>query len=84
MPEERLWVTNFLNEGYFDAFRIFEKKGGYYTWWSNRPGVRQRNIGWRIDAHYISEEIYGKINSSLIHSNIFGSDHCPISMEISL
>ncbi len=83
LPEERLWLSHFLENGYFDAFRLFEKRGGFYTWWSNRPGVRERNIGWRIDAHFISEEILNKVHSSSIYSNVFGSDHCPISIEIS-
>ncbi|APJ03362.1 exodeoxyribonuclease III [Silvanigrella aquatica] len=83
LPEERLWLTKFLDDGYLDAFRLFEKRGGFYTWWSNRPGVRQRNIGWRIDAHFISEEIKNKIYASSIHADVMGSDHCPISLDIS-
>lgn len=81
--EERMWLSNFLEDGYCDTFRLFEKGSGHYTWWSHRPGVREKNIGWRIDAHFVSEELKNKVNHSLIHADIFGSDHCPISIEIS-
>lgn len=82
LPEERNWVTKFLDDGYFDAFRLFEKNGGHYSWWSNRPGVRDKNIGWRLDAHFISEDLIPKVKSSVIHSSVLGSDHCPIFIEV--
>lgn len=84
LPEERAWVTQFLEDGYLDSFRIFEKGGGFYTWWSNRSGSRSRNIGWRIDSHYISEDLLPKTTLSQIHADVFGSDHCPISIEINI
>ncbi|MGY3804102.1 exodeoxyribonuclease III [Pigmentibacter ruber] len=82
LPEERNWLSHFLKLGYLDAFRIFEKRGGYYTWWSQRPGVREKNIGWRIDAHFISECLKDKVSNAIIHDKIYGSDHCPISLQI--
>lgn len=82
LPEERAWLTHFLEQGYYDAFRMFEKKSGHYTWWSQRPGVREKNIGWRIDSHFISENIKDKILKASIHANIYGSDHCPISIHL--
>ncbi|KAB8032083.1 exodeoxyribonuclease III [Fluviispira multicolorata] len=83
LPEERDWYSSFLADGYVDSFRMFEKNGGHYTWWSNRPGVRQRNIGWRIDSHFVSEDLIKNIKNAGIHSDIYGSDHCPISLDLS-
>jgi exodeoxyribonuclease-3 len=82
LKEERNWVSQFLENGYLDSFRIFEKGKGFYTWWSNRSGSRDRNIGWRIDAHFISEDLLGRIKKAQIHADIFGSDHCPVSIDI--
>ena len=84
LPEERAWVSQFLEDGYLDSFRIFEKCGGFYTWWSNRSGSRSRNIGWRIDTHFISEDLLQKTTKAQIHADVFGSDHCPISIEINI
>lgn len=83
-PAERDWLTRFLELGYCDAFRLFEKQGGHYTWWSQRPGVRQKNIGWRIDSHFVSENLANKVTSAKIHKEIYGSDHCPISIQIQI
>ncbi|BBH52666.1 exodeoxyribonuclease III [Fluviispira sanaruensis] len=83
LPEERQWYTDFLAEGYLDAFRLFEKNGGHYTWWSNRKGVREKNIGWRIDSHFVSEDLINNISKAGIHSDVYGSDHCPISLDLS-
>jgi exodeoxyribonuclease-3 len=82
LPEERTWVSRFLEDGYLDSFRIFEKGGGFYTWWSNRGGSRNRNVGWRIDTHFISEDLLQKTKQAQIHADVLGSDHCPISIEI--
>lgn len=82
LPEERDWLTRFCKAGFCDTFRLFEKGGGFYTWWSNRPGVRERNIGWRLDYHFVSDDLKDKVSSSKIHSDTFGSDHCPVSLEL--
>jgi len=84
LPEERQWMTHFLKDGYVDTFRLFEPEGGHYTWWSQRKGVRERNIGWRIDYHCVSEKLSQSVKSAEIHPNTFGSDHCPISLELSI
>ncbi|WP_186649067.1 exodeoxyribonuclease III [Fluviispira vulneris] len=83
LPEERQWYSEFLADGYLDAFRLFEKNGGHYTWWSNRKGVREKNIGWRIDSHFVSEDLINNISKAGIHSDVYGSDHCPISLDLS-
>lgn len=74
-----------LSVGLVDSFRLlYPQKGGAYTWWSYMKDVRNRNIGWRIDYALISEEIAHNINDAMIYSNVFGSDHCPIGLDINM
>ncbi|HOL19870.1 MAG TPA: exodeoxyribonuclease III [Candidatus Hydrogenedens sp.] len=81
-PEEREAMTKFLNAGFVDTFRMFCKEGGHYTWWSYRTNARARNIGWRIDYHVVNEAFKKQIKRSWILSDVLGSDHCPIGVEI--
>jgi len=81
--EERLGFANILKAGFIDTFREFEAGGGHYTWWSNRKGVRERNIGWRLDYFLISAILRPRLISAGILADVLGSDHCPISVEIS-
>ncbi len=81
-PEERESMTKFLKSGFIDTFRMFCKEGGYYTWWSYRTNARTRNIGWRIDYHVVNEIFKKHVKKSWILSDVFGSDHCPIGIEI--
>lgn len=81
--EEREKFTKLLKSGFVDTFRNFHKEEkNHYTWWSYRKGVRERNIGWRIDYFLISKESIHLVENTKIYSNIFGSDHCPIGLEI--
>ena len=74
-----------LSTGLVDSFRLlYPHREGAYTWWSYMKDVRKRNIGWRIDYVLISREIVQKTNDALIYSNIFGSDHCPIGLDINM
>ena len=57
---------------------------GAYTWWSNRAGVRERNVGWRIDYFFISSDLLDRVVDTRIHAEVMGSDHCPISLELAL
>lgn len=82
--EERGGFDKLLSSGLVDTFRKFNKEGGNYTWWSHWANARARNVGWRIDYWLASKSIADKIKSSKIHSDIIGSDHCPISLEINL
>ncbi len=75
LPEERAWLDTFLAGPCHDGFRQFEQSGGHYTWWSYRAGVRERNIGWRID--YVLGNV--QFNAVLHHPDKMGSDHCPVS-----
>ncbi len=82
LPEEREWMDSFIGNGWTDTFRIFEKGPEHYTWWTYRGGARARNIGWRLDYFCINDTSINRVRSSIIHSDIMGSDHCPIEMEL--
>ena len=80
--EERAGFDRMLQAGFIDTFREFESAGGHYTWWSNRNGVRGRNIGWRIDYFLISGVLRPRLRAAGILPEIMGSDHCPIFLEL--
>jgi len=84
LPEERAWMSTFIENGYVDTFRMFESGGGHYTWWSQRPGIRERNIGWRLDYHFITPGLVQDVISAKIFPAVLGSDHCPVSLELNL
>jgi exodeoxyribonuclease-3 len=80
--EERAGFDAFVKAGFLDTFREFHRKGGHYTWWSQMPGVRERNVGWRIDYFLISRSLRPRLKRAFIRSNVLGSDHCPIGIEL--
>lgn len=82
LPEERAWMDQFLATGYVDTFRKFTPDPGHYTWWSYRPGVREKNIGWRLDYWVTNEEFADRVKSSTIQHEIWGSDHCPVELRV--
>lgn len=81
--EERDFFDKFLSHAYVDTFREFIKENGHYTWWSWRKGVRERNIGWRIDYFLVTNDILKNVKKSYILKDTYGSDHCPIGLMIS-
>ncbi len=81
-PEERAGFTAFVNAGFLDTFREFEKGGGHYTWWSVFSGARARNVGWRLDYFLISKSFRPRLKTAFIHNKVLGSDHCPVGIEI--
>lgn len=83
LPEERAWMSKFLAAGHIDTFRLFTKGNGHYTWWSNRPGVRERNVGWRLDAFLVDEGLRPFVREAGILASILGSDHCPVTLTLS-
>ncbi|MCB9225529.1 MAG: exodeoxyribonuclease III [Crocinitomicaceae bacterium] len=83
-PEEREWVTKFLDAGFVDTFRYLNKEPHNYTWWSYRAGSRGKNLGWRIDYHFITDNLVNKLKRSVILSEAVHSDHCPIMVELDL
>jgi exodeoxyribonuclease-3 len=82
LPEERAWMTKFLDSGYVDTFRHFNPEKIKYSWWSYRTRARERNIGWRIDYHCVNNNFLPKVKSVDILDSITGSDHCPVLIEI--
>ena len=82
--EERGKLTELLETGFIDTFRYFYPGlEGAYTWWSYIGGARARNAGWRIDYFIVSECMRERLLAAAIHSDVMGSDHCPVSLEIS-
>lgn len=83
--EEREKMTILLNSGFIDSFRyLYPDKEGIYSWWSYRFNARKNNAGWRIDYFITSDSIKDKIIDSKIHTDIMGSDHCPVELDIDL
>ncbi len=83
--EERAKMTELLSSGYTDSFRnLYPDKEGAYSWWSYRFNARKNNAGWRIDYFIVSDRIKDKIESADIHSEILGSDHCPVELIIDI
>lgn len=82
--EERTGIDNMIAAGFVDTFRMFTQGNGNYTWWSHFNAARERNIGWRIDYVMASQSLAPMIKKANIHPQVFGSDHCPVSIEIDI
>lgn len=82
LPEEREWVSSFIDSGFIDSFRHLNKDPHHYSWWSYRANARAKNLGWRIDYNMISESLLPKLKRSQILSAAKHSDHCPVLVEL--
>ena len=83
MQEEIDGMDNYTNAGLIDTFRLFyPNKTDAYSWWSFRGGARDRNVGWRIDCFLVSKSLKGQLKSANILSDVYGSDHCPVEIEL--
>lgn len=82
--EERAGIDEMIKAGFLDSFRVFNQEGENYTWWSHFAKARERNVGWRIDYVMVAKELKPLLKKANIHSDIPGSDHCPVSIDISL
>ncbi|MFT5130355.1 MAG: exodeoxyribonuclease-3 [Rhodothermales bacterium] len=83
LPEERAWMDRFLARGYIDTYRhVHGDKTDAYSWWSMRTGARERNVGWRLDYFFVSEDLADRIAAAEIHPGVYGSDHCPVSLDL--
>ncbi|MDO4792562.1 MAG: exodeoxyribonuclease III [Filifactor alocis] len=81
--EERTKMTNLLDSGFIDTFRYFyPDMSGIYSWWSYRFKAREKNAGWRIDYFVVSEELEKNLEGAKIHTEIYGSDHCPVELTV--
>jgi exodeoxyribonuclease III len=85
LPEEREWMTQFLESGWIDTFRVFNKEPHNYSWWSQRfPSVRLNNKGWRIDYITVTTPLEKQLKAAAILPDVKHSDHCPIYLDIKL
>ncbi|QLH75692.1 MAG: exodeoxyribonuclease III [Methanomassiliicoccales archaeon] len=84
LKEEREWIDRLLASGFIDTFRYFDGSPGRYTWWDMKSKARERNVGWRIDYFFISKGLSPKLRSAFIMSDVQGSDHCPVGIELDL
>lgn len=85
LPIEREWIDKLLEHGYVDTFRyVHGDEVDRYSWWSYRSGARLKNVGWRIDYFFISEDLCENLEDAFILDHITGSDHCPVGIKISL
>ena len=80
LPIERAWMDKFVSRGYLDTLRIFNQEADQYTWWDLKTGARDRNVGWRIDYFFISEDLRSHLKDAFIMPDVMGSDHCPIGI----
>lgn len=84
LPMERAWIDKLIQNGYTDTFRYINPELIKYSWWSYRFKARERNTGWRIDYHFVSNNLLDKVKGAEISNDIFGSDHCPVTLELEL
>lgn len=84
LPEERAWFDQFIETGMIDSFRMFNDKPNQYSWWSYRANSREKNLGWRIDYHLISEPLKPFVTNAGILDQVFHSDHCPIYIQVDI
>jgi exodeoxyribonuclease-3 len=82
LPEERAELDRWLAAGWIDSFRRFEPRPGHYSWWSQRFGVRERNVGWRIDYAMASPAAMRFVRAAFIQPRVRGSDHCPVGVDV--
>jgi exodeoxyribonuclease-3 len=85
LPEERAWMTKYLDNGFVDSLRVINQGAGIYSWWSQRfPSVRLENKGWRIDYITVTENLRSHIKDASIMPDVKHSDHCPVYLELSI
>ncbi len=82
LPIERAWIDKVIENGFIDTFRHFDNSPEKYSWWSMRTNARERNVGWRIDYFFIDKLLLPNLKAAEIHSEVMGSDHCPISITL--
>ena len=84
LPVERAWIDDFTAQGYVDTFRVLHPEARVYSWWAYWGGARERNVGWRLDYFFVSPELMPRVLAAEIHTDISGSDHCPVSITLDL
>lgn len=84
LPIEREWIDKFISHGYVDTFRQFNQEPDQYSWWDLKSGARARNVGWRIDYFFISEDLLTSLTRAFIMPDVMGSDHCPVGITLKI
>jgi len=84
LPEERAWMDKLVEHGYIDTFRHFNKEPGHYSWWSYRFKARAKDIGWRLDYFFISDNLIESLSGAFILKAVQGSDHCPVGITLKI
>ena len=84
LPIERAWMDEFVAHGFVDTFRYLTKQPDHYTWWSFRTRARERNIGWRLDYIFVTENLLDSLTQASIRPEVMGSDHCPVEIRLSI
>lgn len=84
LPMEREWMDKFEAHGFIDTFRVFEKDGGHYSYWDTFTKARERNVGWRIDYFYVSDNLKKNLKGAFIEPDVMGSDHCPVGIDLNI
>ncbi|GBD90688.1 MAG TPA: exodeoxyribonuclease III [Candidatus Pacearchaeota archaeon] len=84
LPEERAWMDRFFTEGFIDTLRMFNNNPEVYTWWDVMTRARDRNVGWRIDYFFVSDNLKDNVTDAFTLPNVMGSDHCPVGIEIKI
>lgn len=82
LPVERQWIDKLISHGYIDTFRALHPEDVRYSWWSYRFKAREKNIGWRIDYFFVSDDLFPQVKDAGIFNEVMGSDHCPIMIEL--
>lgn len=82
LPEECAWMDRFLADGFIDTFREFDQRPEQYSWWDQQSRARERNVGWRIDYFFVSENLRPRLKKAFIEQAVMGSDHCPVGIEL--
>ena len=84
LPVERAWIDQWIEHGQVDIFREFCPLTDQYTWWDLKTGARERNVGWRIDYHFVTKDLVPAVRDAGILPQVTGSDHCPVSLEVKI
>jgi exodeoxyribonuclease-3 len=84
LPEERAWIDRYLEAGFVDAYRALYPERVEYTWWTYISKARDRNVGWRLDYFLVSQALMPRVQDVIIHGEVLGSDHCPVTLDLAV
>jgi len=84
LPQERAWMDRLVESGFVDTFRIFHPEAENYSWWDLKSRARERNVGWRIDYFFVSQNLVESVQSAFILKEVMGADHCPVGIELNV